>query len=84
MTTASTNATAVLTDMDAITTLADTMGVALDEGKRLPDGGYEVAHGDQVVGYIGGRGVVVWTARTSVEDLSSDLARMATAADQEG
>ncbi|HLK95781.1 MAG TPA: SCO family protein [Nocardioidaceae bacterium] len=68
-------------DLDAIRTLADTMGVALEEGKRLPGGGYEVAHGAQVVGYIGDRGVVVWTERTSVEDLSSDLARMAAAAD---
>lgn len=68
-------------DLDAITTLADAMGVALEEGKKLPGGGYEVAHGAQVVGYVGDRGVVVWTEGTSVEDLSSDLARLAAAAD---
>ena len=68
-------------DMDAITTLADAMGVALEEGKQLPGGGYEVGHGAQVVGYVGDRGVLVWTEGTSVEDLSSDLASLAAAAE---
>jgi protein SCO1/2 len=68
-------------DLDAITTLADAMGVALEEGKQLPGGGYEVGHGAQVVGYVGDRGVLVWTEGTSVEDLSSDLASLAAAAE---
>lgn len=68
-------------DLDAITTLADAMGVALEEGKQLPGGGYEVAHGAQVVGYVGDRGLLVWTEGTSVEDLSSDLARLAATAE---
>ena len=68
-------------DLDAITRLADAMGVALEEGKQLPGGGYEVGHGAQVVGYVGDRGVLVWTEGTSVEDLSSDLASLAAAAE---
>ena len=68
-------------DLGAITTLADAMGVALEEGRKLPGGGYEVGHGAQVVGYVGDRGVVVWTEGTSVEDLSSDLARLAATAE---
>jgi protein SCO1 len=73
-------------DMDTIVSLSDAMGVAIERGERLPSGGFEVAHGTQVVGYVGDRGVVVWTAGTSPEDIGDDLVQMslgATAA-QEG
>ena len=74
-------------DMDRIVSLSDAMGVAIERGERLPSGGFEVAHGTQVVGYVGDRGVVVWTAGTSPEDIGDDLVQMtlgATAAAQEG
>jgi len=71
-------------DLATITELADAMGVALEGNKRLPSGGYEVAHGAQLVGYTGDRGVVVWTEGTSVEDIGTDLVRMATRASSTG
>jgi protein SCO1/2 len=63
-------------DLDTIVTVADAMGVSIEEGKRLPSGGYEVAHGTHVVGYVGDQGVVVWTAGTSAEDIGDDLVQM--------
>lgn len=75
-------------DLDTITSVADTMGVPVEHGARLPGGGYDVGHGTQVVGYVGDRGVVAWTSGASVEDMADDLVRMldttAGEADQEG
>jgi len=75
-------------DLDTITSVADTMGVPLEHGERLPGGGYDVGHGSQVVGYVHDRGVVVWTSGTSAEDMADDLVRMldsaASEAGQEG
>lgn len=73
-------------DLDTIVSLSDSMGVSIERGERLPSGGYEVAHGTQVVGYVGDRGVVAWTAGTSAEDIGDDLVQLtlgATAAAQE-
>ena len=63
-------------DLDTITSVGDAMGVPLEGHTKLPSGGYDVAHGAQVVGYVGDRGVVVWTAPTSAEDMADDLLLM--------
>lgn len=63
-------------DLDTIVDVATAMGVAIEEGHRLPSGGYEVTHGSELIGYLGDDGVVVWPLGTSVEDLSGDLARL--------
>jgi len=52
------------------------MGVAVEQGSRLPSGGYEVEHGAQLVGYVHDAGVVVWTEPTPVDDLTADLTRL--------
>lgn len=66
-------------DLDTIVEVALTMGVAIEEGPRLPSGGYQVRHGAEVVGYTGDEGVVVWPQGTSVDDLSADLAALVAA-----
>ena len=67
-------------DLDTIVETALAMGVAIEEGPRLPSGGYEVAHGAELVGYLRDEGVVVWPQGTPVADLQADLTRMVLAA----
>lgn len=68
-------------ELETIVAAAGTMGVAVEEGHRLPSGGYEVAHGAQLVGYVHDAGVVVWTGGTPVADLTADLTRLVERAD---
>lgn len=61
-------------DLGQITQAAESLGVAVEEMKRLPSGGYEVGHGAQVIG-IGkdDRAHVVWTPSTPIGDLVHDF-----------
>lgn len=53
---------------------ASALGVAIAGVKRLPGGGYDVAHGSQIIGFDqGGRISVVWTEGTPVTDLAHDI-----------
>ena len=63
-------------ELETIAEVAGTMGVAVADGRRLPSGGYEVAHGAQLVGYVHDEGVVVWTEGVAVDDLTADLATL--------
>ena len=67
-------------ELATIVDVAQHMGVAVDRGRRLPSGGYEVTHGAELIGYDGDDGVVLWPQGTSVDDLASDLARLVAAA----
>ncbi len=67
-------------DLDTIVEAAETMGIAVDQGRRLPSGGYEVTHGAELVGYVGDEGVALWSQGTSVEDLAADLEALVAAA----
>jgi protein SCO1 len=50
------------------------LGVPIEKGAKLPSGGYEVAHGTQVVGLLpDGTAPVVWTEGTSPADIAADL-----------
>jgi len=64
-------------DIDTIVEAADAMGVAIEGRKRLPSGGYEVAHGAQIVGFRGDEAPVLWTEGTSVPDLVDDIVALA-------
>ena len=64
-------------NLDTIVDVALGMGIAVDQGKRLPSGGYEVTHGAELVGYVEGEGAVVWTQPTSVDALTGDLILLA-------
>ncbi len=66
--------------LGTIVDVAEQMGIAIERGRRLPSGGYEVGHGAELIGYAGDEGVLVWGEGVSVDDLSDDLARLATAA----
>ena len=70
-------------ELDTIIEFADGMGVPIVDGAKLPSGGYEVSHGAQVVGFVGDKGVVVWTESSSTEDIASDLAMLVDEADSE-
>lgn len=66
-------------DLGTITTLADSMGVYIARGKKLPSGGYEVDHGTPVIGITAGRAgrppdaPIVWTQGTSPAALAEDV-----------
>ena len=58
----------------------DDLHIAYAGIRRTSGGGYEVAHGTQLIGFVAGRGRVVWDQRTTVAELRSDLIRLVTAA----
>ena len=61
-------------DLDVIVEAGRSLKVAVEEGERLPSGGYEVVHGDHVVGLDAeGRGQIVWTKDISARQMASDL-----------
>jgi protein SCO1 len=60
--------------MSSIRQAATSLGVAIAGMRRLPSGGYEVAHGAQIVGFDQGGDIsVVWTEGTAVTDLAHDI-----------
>jgi protein SCO1/2 len=57
-----------------IVDVAHALGVPIEKGARLPSGGYEVAHGTQIVGVrADGSAPIVWTEGTSAAALAEDL-----------
>ena len=67
-----------LTGKDAaIKGVAASMGVAVEGIEQRPDGGYDVTHSAQVVGFDASRrGVVVWTQGTPIGTYRADLERL--------
>jgi protein SCO1/2 len=54
--------------------VATALGVAIAGVKRLPGGGYDVAHGSQIIGFDDAGDIsVVWTEGTPVTDLAHDI-----------
>jgi protein SCO1/2 len=61
-------------DLDDIIEVGRSMAVAVDEGERLPSGGYEVTHGTQVLAVDGDDEVpVYWKADVSQAQLAHDV-----------
>ena len=61
-------------DLDRIVAVANKLGVAIEKGTKMPSGGYEVAHGTQIVGVNAqDRAPIVWTEGTSAADLAEDI-----------
>ena len=61
-------------ELDTITDVGLDLGVAVEKGKRLPSGGYEVTHSTQVIGVDGqDRAPIVWTEGTSASEFASDI-----------
>ena len=64
-------------DLQTIIELADPLAVAVEQGEKLPSGGYEVTHGTQVTGINAeDRVPIVWTQGTSASDLADDIHRL--------
>jgi protein SCO1/2 len=63
--------------MSTIKRAADALGVPIEKGTKLPSGGYDVAHGTQIVGMRSdGTAPVVWTEGTSPAQLAGDLTKL--------
>jgi protein SCO1/2 len=61
-------------DLARIVQAGRALGVPIEKGVRLPSGGYEVAHGTQIVAIDAeDRAPIVWTQGTSASDLAADL-----------
>ena len=61
-------------DLDTVVDTGKPLAVAVEQGEKLPSGGYEVTHSTHVVG-IGAddRASIVWTQGTSAADFASDI-----------
>jgi protein SCO1/2 len=56
---------------------ASDLGVAITGRKELPNGGYDVGHGAQVIGFAHETAPVIWTPGTPVGDMVSDIETLA-------
>ncbi len=60
--------------LSSIVDLGGAMDVEIMKGEKLPSGGYEVAHGTQVVGLVPGREApYVWTDGTDPQAFADDI-----------
>jgi protein SCO1/2 len=60
--------------LGTIKAVAERVGVDIEGTQKLPDGGYEVGHSAQVIGFDRHRrGVVLWTPSTPIGDLAGDF-----------
>lgn len=61
-------------DLDTITGIGNTLGVAVEKGEKLPSGGYEVTHGTQVIGVdADDSSPIVWLQDTSAAEFAADI-----------
>jgi protein SCO1 len=66
--------------LDEVKKVAATMGVVVEGTTKTPDGGYEVTHSTQVIGFDAERkGRLVWTQGTSIGAFKDDFDRFAAA-----
>jgi protein SCO1/2 len=64
-------------DLQKIVEVGESLGVPIEKGAKLPSGGYEVAHGTQIIAIDDrDRSPVVWTDGTSPDHLAEDLAAL--------
>ena len=67
-------------EVATIVSIAQSVGVSIEDAQKLPSGGYEVTHGTQVIGFgKDQRAVVVWMYPTPVGDLRVDFETLAKA-----
>jgi protein SCO1/2 len=66
--------------LSAIRRLGRSLGVPVEHGRKLASGGYDIAHGTQVLGVLPSQPSAtaryVWTRGTSPADLADDLGRI--------
>lgn len=61
----------------AITAAATDLGVPITGKKTLPNGGYDVGHGAQVIGFAHETAPVIWTPGTPVAAMVADIETLA-------
>jgi protein SCO1/2 len=65
--------------MADLTATAASVHVAMQAGRKLPSGGYEVVHGTPVLAVLPDGSVpLVWTEDTSAAELAADLDKVLT------
>ena len=61
-------------DLDDVIEVGRSMKASIEDGQKLPSGGYEVVHSDYVYGLDDrGEGIIVWNKETSSADMASDI-----------
>ena len=61
-------------DLGDIVKVANALGVPVEKGAKMPSGGYEVAHGAQIVGVESdGTAPIVWTEGTAAQKFAADI-----------
>ena len=61
-------------ELSTITDIGSDLAIAVEKGKRLPSGGYEVTHSTPVIGIDRrDRVPIVWTQGTSAAELAADV-----------
>jgi protein SCO1/2 len=64
-------------DLKTISKAGNALGVAIEKGKRLPSGGYDVTHGTQVIAVDRtDRAPMVWTEGTPAAQIAEDLSKL--------
>jgi protein SCO1/2 len=63
--------------LDAIKSIATSVGVPVEGMKKLPSGGYEVGHGAQVLGFgVNDKAKVLWLENAAIGDLAHDFGKL--------
>ena len=60
-------------DLDDIVEVALSVAVAVEQGEKLPSGGYDVTHGTQVIGITDDTAPVYWSPDVSQAELAHDV-----------
>ncbi|WP_114422676.1 SCO family protein [Nocardioides houyundeii] len=69
--------TGVTGELDIIVKTARSLAVLIEDGRKLPGGGYEVAHSDPVIGLDDqDRATTVWSSDVSAAELAEDIERL--------
>jgi protein SCO1/2 len=63
-------------DLGDIVTAANAMGVPIEGREKLPDGGYDVGHGAQVLGFHDNEADVLWTEGTAAAEMAHDITEL--------
>lgn len=63
-------------DLDQIIAAGQQLGIAIDEGKELPSGGYEVDHSSQILAFDDQRRMAMVWSQPSIADMRDDLERL--------
>lgn len=61
-------------DLDTIVEVARPLGIAVEQGEKLPSGGYDVTHGTQIVAIdADDNGIAYWREDVSSAQLAADI-----------